>query len=138
MDRSIHLLCSTEVKGVSSSDQSYTVAATFGDYGKMDWSLLPKCCDLYRIYESVMDMRYLRESSGQEAAISIPDSVVELSEECFHGCMLLRSVTFGPSSKLERICYEAFFGRELSRCLFRTVLLNWLNSAFMIARVSEV
>ena len=39
--------------------------------------------------------------------ISIPDSVRELCDGCFKGCWRLRRVTFGPSSSLERIGFDA-------------------------------
>ena len=44
--------------------------------------------------------------------IDIPDSVRELGDGCFRGCCNLSSVTFGPSSSLERIGVEAFADRE--------------------------
>ena len=40
--------------------------------------------------------------------ISIPDSVCELCDGCFKGCEMLRRVTFGPWSSLERIGVETF------------------------------
>ena len=40
--------------------------------------------------------------------IHIPDSVRELGDGCFNGCINLRRVTFGPSSSLARIGKEAF------------------------------
>ena len=43
------------------------------------------------------------------ASISIPDSVVELGEGCFSWCQSLLCVTFGSSSRLERICDGAFY-----------------------------
>ena len=47
------------------------------------------------------------ESSGVEE-VSVPDSVRELCDGCFKGCLSLRRVTFGPSPSLERIGVEAF------------------------------
>ena len=52
---------------------------------------------------------------------SSPDSVVELGEKCCYMCMSLRSVIFGASSRLERICAKALCGRVSCRCLFLTV-----------------
>ena len=40
--------------------------------------------------------------------LRIPDGVRELCDRCFQGCLKLDSVTFGPSSSLERIGVEAF------------------------------
>ena len=36
-------------------------------------------------------------------SLCIPDSVVELRNECFYGCERLRCVTFGASSNIVRI-----------------------------------
>ena len=47
------------------------------------------------------------EWSGVEE-VSVPNSVRELCEGCFKACRRLRRVTFGPSSSLERIGFEAF------------------------------
>ena len=43
----------------------------------------------------------------------VPDSVVELGEECFSGCEDLQSVTFGASSRLRRIGRGAFQGTKV-------------------------
>lgn len=40
--------------------------------------------------------------------IRVPDSVREIGDRCFAGCRELASVTFGASSRLERIGSEAF------------------------------
>ena len=40
--------------------------------------------------------------------MSIPDNVVEVGKGCFSECRSLRSVTFGASSTVERICEWAF------------------------------
>ena len=41
--------------------------------------------------------------------MSIPDSVVQIGESCFYGYRNLQSVTFGESSRLERIGASAFY-----------------------------
>ena len=46
------------------------------------------------------------ESGVEEVAV--PDSVRELCDGCFRWCEQLRSMTFGPSTSLERIGIEAF------------------------------
>ena len=45
--------------------------------------------------------------SGVEE-VSIPDGVCELCDRCFKGCRSLHRVSFGPSSSLERIGFQAF------------------------------
>ena len=52
-------------------------------------------------------------SNPSAQVISIPESVRELPKACFSGWESLRSVRFGSSSKLERICAEAFVGTSL-------------------------
>ena len=47
--------------------------------------------------------------------ISIPDSVRELCDRCFHACHSLRTVTFGPSSSLERIGSQCFESTNLEQ-----------------------
>ena len=44
--------------------------------------------------------------------ISIPDTVEELCEGCFRNCRVLASVTFGESSSLRRIGFEAFYSTD--------------------------
>ena len=41
-------------------------------------------------------------------SLNIPDSVVELGDQCFSQCHTLGRVTFGPSSKLELIGATTF------------------------------
>ena len=55
-------------------------------------------------------------SISQEISISIPDSVRGICERCFYECKSLVRVTFGPSSCLERIGFEAFSGRFGAAC----------------------
>ena len=65
------------------------------------------CCG----HEAVKTRSHLSESAnevGEILWISIPTCVSEGGDRCFYRCRRVESVTFGASSKLERICEWAF------------------------------
>ena len=54
------------------------------------------------------DCELCYSSYGFLSSVCIPDSVRELCDQCFQGRKSLHRVTFGPSSSLERIGFQAF------------------------------
>ena len=103
---------------MSSGLESFDIHSTVADVGGGVFSECPRycqvsCCESGRfiVHNSLLLGRFTNICYGpvcQVFDVTIPDSVVELSEMAFDRCVSLRTVTFGASSKLERICDEAF------------------------------
>ena len=60
-------------------------------------------------------------------AISIPDSVVELCDRCFIGCLGLRCVKFGPLASLERMGVSCFAETPSKTCCSESLKPNPLQ-----------
>ena len=99
------LSCSTEGRAFASLPESFFVEAHFGPGGPFEWT--------YVTFESGND--YSKRSEGFEGVlwICIPTNVREVRARCFYQCESLHSVSFGGSSKLERLCSGAFCGTSI-------------------------
>ena len=99
------LSCRTEATANGPSVASSVVEARFGPIGNFVLG-----------YEAVESVSYF--SNGPERLASVRWICIatrsrEVCERCFALCESLRSVIFGSSSNLERICSEAFFGTSI-------------------------
>ena len=98
--RCVCLSCSSDFTANTPWDESSVVEARFGPSGNFE----PP-------HESVESVSYFSKRSNavvDDFWICIARCVRGVRERCFSGCTRLRSVTFGASSKLERVCACAF------------------------------
>ena len=114
------LSCATKLTAnIRSESRSYVIKAKFGQCSNFPSSPLCEKELVYCVYSSIGKSLTKGMWSGsandfkQLQAIAVPDDVREVCQECFCKCENLRYVTFGASSKLERICAEAFRGTKI-------------------------
>ena len=104
--------CATNV---DSQNRSYVIKTHFCQDPKFPSSPVRENDPVYCVYSSLGQSFTERWSGSADdrkkiRAIAVPDDVHELCTDCFSFCSDLRYVTFGASSKLERICDSAFWG----------------------------
>ena len=108
--------CSLEVTD-SALDESLVVEAHFGQSCDCcEFSVVRGKCCVYCACESAARLRDWSNSGDafrHVISIAVPNCVVEVCEKCFYGCGSLRCITFGASSRLERICAKAFVGTSI-------------------------
>ena len=100
------LSCSSDFTANTPWDESSVVEARFGPSGNFE----PP-------HESVESVSYFSKRSNavvDDFWICIARCVRGVRERCFFECKSLVGVTFGASSKLERICAEAFSGTSIA------------------------
>ena len=99
--RCVHLSCSSDSTANAHADESSSVEARFGQSGNFESP-----------HEAVECVSYFPKRSAGLADVvwaCVARRVREVRERGFCGCKSLVGVTFGASSKLERICAEAFY-----------------------------
>ena len=103
------LLCSTHRTANGPSGESYAVDARFFDQcGNCNYPDMLGKCRVYCVDGKVESMNRLSKLK-ERVSVSIPSCSRDVSRKWFHGGKMLRSVTFGASSRLERIHDYAFY-----------------------------
>ena len=104
----------SSAKGAPISN-SYIVEVHLGQYRNSVSNPVCFNAPLYRAYKGVGELLdlWLDWADKRVEVVSVPNYVREVCTRCFCGCKRLRFVTFAASSKLERICTEAFCKTKL-------------------------
>ena len=105
------LSCATEVTASDASEEAYLVTTHFGPCVNFESTSSCGARDVYCVYEPRASGIHLSNSGSgftRVQVVSIPNCVCEVDAMCFSACDSLKCVSFGASSKLERICAEAF------------------------------
>ena len=99
------------------SGESCVVEASFGPNGNFESTVLCGNLHVYCVYETLEGVSDLSERPNDVRHllwISIPRNAHEVCARCFYHCQNLVGVTFGASSKVERICAEVFCGTSIA------------------------
>ena len=106
------LLCSTD----GPSAESYVVEARVGQCDNCESRVMCGECGVYCVHgivERMIRLSKCAEGVSGVNCVSIPNCSCDVRRKCFCECKSLGRVTFGASSRLERICSEAFSGTSI-------------------------